>query len=552
MGQPDDQIRNLQAQIQGLKELLADESRAKSSMESMLQLQVQKHEEFTDRVPWIVAQVDSQLRYNSVNRVFEQLQGIRQEDVFGRPIGECGESPSWSDVVHDFASQLNDIEHQAMFDLETPEGPRSFLAMMSRSEADNNITIIAFDQTERLHSLRDVELYAQRAVAASEAKSHFLGVISHELRTPLNGILGMATLLEDSSLTNAQQDMANTIRASGQNLESIVNDILDFANVESGRLEIQTVPFCLRELIDELLQQFQAQAQAKGLYLKTTLEPDVPLAPIGDPARIRQVLVNLVDNAVKFTEEGGVSIRCTSGSTLQDEWQLSFEVSDTGPGIPADQMDRIFSSFVRGDDSTTRRFGGIGLGLSIAQQLVQAMGGELEAESASSHGTCFRFAVPSKEPDHPQDPDSELCSAKADEPSPAEMIPLTALQARELHVLVAEDNRVNQKVAEGSLKRLGCRVTCVENGQLAIEAALDQAFDLILMDVEMPELDGLEATRELRNRFMDPDRHLPIVALTANAIRGARETCLEAGMDDYMSKPMSMGRLEEILRLWCS
>lgn len=622
-----------------------EEVHAKSCLEATLAAQVQKYSDLTDRVPWLVAVVDAKLRYIDVNRQFEVLQGVKEQELLDRQVGDCGESLEWGDMIHRFAKDERQAKQEAELLMETEQGTRSFLAIMSRDTRVDHISIVAFDQTERLKALNDAELYAERAESASQAKSDFLAVMSHEIRTPLNGVLGTASLLMETDLAADQQDLAQFIEASGNSLMNLVNDILDFSKIEAGDLTVSNTPCCLRELLDGIVHLFHSTASSQGLRFLASLDSDAPGSIQSDPSLLRQVLINLVGNAMKFTEFGSITLRGSRQTRANGKPALVFEVRDTGIGVAADKIDHIFDSFVQGDRSTTRRFGGTGIGLHNSRQFVHAMGGEIEVESNGSSGSCFRFWVPA-EPTSPADhtlsrntwiQGKDVCLRLEDEgqarliieylsaagailhrltpgqaiPGASSLVlhddgpgaeslklswlqpagqtgtlryPLTfgaveealqrvgpnrvessgprtlstaeALGLEGLRILVAEDNQINQRVAEGHLRKLGCRVTCVENGRLAVEAVKSTPFDLVLMDIEMPELDGLEATRQLRQLSVPSrvpaDKRLPIVALTANAIRGDRETCLRAGMDDYMSKPFTPERLKQVLREWCS
>ncbi|TPV97004.1 MAG: response regulator [Myxococcales bacterium FL481] len=378
---------------------------------------------------------------------------------------------------------------------------------------------------------RELEQSRAAAEAASQAKSAFLANMSHEIRTPMNGVLGMANELSLSSLDARQQECLSVLSNSARALLSLINDILDLSKVESGKLELESVTFDPHRLAVEVGELFAASARERGVRLEHRVDNRVAVPVRGDPLRIRQVLTNLLGNAVKFTQRGRVTLTLTA--TGPD--RIRFEVADTGIGMSQETLQRIFDPFEQADSSTTRRFGGTGLGTTICHRLVQLMGGTLQVESELGVGSRFWFEL-------------RLASAN-DTPHarpPAATATVTAA-ARPLRVLVAEDNVVNQKVIKMLLRRLGHDVTLVEDGQAAVEAVAAASFDVVLMDCQMPTMDGLEATRRIRERTPAGAGHLPILALTANTMQGDRERCLAAGMDDHLPKPLDYDRVAEAL-----
>lgn len=376
-----------------------------------------------------------------------------------------------------------------------------------------------------------------QALEASRLKSEFLATMSHEIRTPMNGVIGMTTLLRDTPLSPAQAEYVRTIEASGESLLAIINDILDYSKIEAGKIELEVTGFELRQCVQDAVDLFAGQAQAKGIALVVDVAPDVPAQVVGDPTRLRQVLVNLLSNALKFTAAGEVTLKVTA-RVEAGRVRLHCAVADTGMGIPPEGMARLFKSFSQVDASTTRRFGGTGLGLAISKRLVELMGGTMWAESMPSQGSTFHFTV--------------LVDARRDvvengtEKQPGSWAN-EGLGARcPLRLLVAEDNAVNQRVALLLLKRLGYRATMVANGLEALAAAERTDYDAILMDVEMPEVDGCEATRRIRARSGSATRPW-IIALTAGAMRGDRERALAAGMNDFVAKPVRVEALAQAL-----
>jgi CheY-like chemotaxis protein/HPt (histidine-containing phosphotransfer) domain-containing protein len=352
----------------------------------------------------------------------------------------------------------------------------------------------------------------------------------------MNGVLGMTELALGTELTPQQREFIETAHASAESLLALLNDILDFSKIEAGKLDLVAEPFGLRAMLDETLRLQAMRARSKGLELRCTVAADVPDRLIGDPCRLRQVLINLVGNALKFTERGSVSLDVTVEQHQAREWQLRFAVHDTGLGIPADRIEAIFAPFEQVDSSTARRYGGTGLGLPIASRLVSLMGGRVQVRSTPGQGSTFSFTSWLRQTHGAltSDSDRDLVAG-----------PGACNTTRPgLRILLADDNVVNQRISRALLERQGHYVHSVGNGKDALATlASELPFDLVLMDVQMPEMDGLAAATELRRRESGTGRHVPIIALTAHAMQGDRERCIAAGMDDYVTKPISGAKL---------
>ncbi len=398
------------------------------------------------------------------------------------------------------------------------------------------VQIVMRDITDSKHAEEEMSEALQLAQQATRLKSEFLANMSHELRTPMNGVLGMADVLLTTALTEEQKEYAEIIHRSASSLMSLLSEILDLSRIEAGKIKLESVPFDIRQMVMETTNLFSARAASKKLVLSASFDAHLPGQVKGDAARIRQVLNNLIDNAIKFTERGEIGVHVECADVVNGVATLCFAVEDTGVGIPLDKQQLIFEKFEQVDASITRKWGGTGLGLAICREFIQLMGGKIGVRSAPQAGSRFWFTV-------------DLPATNAESRKLELAVGGDRFHLPGTPVLVVEDNEVNQVVICRMLEKLGCEVEVATTGKQAIEKTSERDYALVLMDVNLPEIDGLEATRQIRMRE-DKSRHLPIVAVTAHAMRADRQRCLSAGMDDYMSKPINIANIAKAVTTW--
>ncbi len=499
-----------------------------------------------EATPTAIYLKDTAGRYLRFNKAFAELFRIEREKWIGKTVfdligGEAAVAMHAKDQELFASAEVQTYE--ASFTQQTTRETRDGLywkAPLTNARGDVTAlvgTILDITEKNRFEqALRDAK---RNAEAASQAKSDFLANMSHEIRTPMNGVIGMTELALDTSLNDVQRGYLTAVRNSARSLMVILNDVLDFSKIEAGKLHIEEAAFALEPSVREVLQSIRARAEKKGLVLQCTMAHDLPVTVRGDSVRIGQVLTNLCDNAIKFTSQGEVAVTLSARPLAEQAMEIQFSVRDTGIGIPPEKQQAVFEAFSQADASTTREFGGTGLGLTICVRLVQLMGGRIWLESTPGVGSTFHFTVRVYVPE-------VLPTATA---LPVEVLPSVASDHMQIHayqVLLVEDHPINQMLATTLLKKWGHAVTLAKNGQEAVDLFPAQHWDLVLMDMQMPVMGGLEATRVIRANEPAGQR-TPIIAMTANAMEADRQACLDAGMDEHLAKPFNAPALQAML-----
>ncbi|WP_409422126.1 ATP-binding protein [Pseudaeromonas sp. ZJS20] len=541
---------------------IAEYNELGQALSLMVQRQKEKEHYFQDLLEFAFSPIivwNARLQVQQCNAAASRLIGLSAQP--GEPVFKLFPDEARNTLESSAQGQVC-----AGVELQYPNGRLLIWNMAPVRIGDKVTAVIAqgLDVTALKQAQRESLLARQAAEAATRTKSEFLATVTHEIRTPLNGILGMAHLLQDGPLTATAREYAQTITESGQALLTIINDILDFSKIEADKLILSPEPFHLPRLLQGVIRQLAPLAEQKaGLQLELQMAPDLPENLVGDAGRLRQILINLIGNGIKFTERGQVRLRARLLARQADKVQLELTVSDSGIGIPPEAQRNLFQAFQQADASTTRHYGGTGLGLAICRRLLDMMDGSIQLSSRQGVGSSFTVQVPlllASQPlpaqaptpalvgPLPQAPAEDLPPPNSPAAPPAAEEPLPDLG--DPHVLLVEDNRVNQQVALLMLKKLGCRVSLAQNGEVALQKTLSESFDVILMDCQMPVLNGYDATRRIRLSQPLQGRRLPIIAMTANDLPQERAKCQAAGMDDFLAKPFRREELARRLAHW--
>ncbi len=494
--------------------------------------------------------IDEKERIISWNRFTEHLLGMKRSDLYLRPVSTLYPEEEWKKIRAENIRTIGSKHHLAT---------KVINKRGNIIDIDLSINVLRDSQDKIVGSvgiMQDIteqkrfqEILIQAKLAAEEAnsaKSLFLANMSHEVRTPMNTILGMIDLTLDTTLDEEQRDNLVVAKEAAGNLLSLINDILDLSRVESGKLTLENIEFHLPNILKNVCKGLSVLARGKNLELILKIHPDVPELLESDPVRLRQILINLINNAIKFTPKGKIVIEVKASAKTDQEITLTFAVIDQGIGIAKDKQDFIFEAFTQADTSTTRRFGGTGLGLAISKRLVEMMGGRIWVESEEEKGSTFYFTGVFKYKD------KASSAVLTEEESPAGIEdPVLAQRIKSLRILLAEDNIVNQKISMRLLEKQGWHVVTVDNGKEVVDRMSKDHFDIVLMDAQMPILDGFEATKIIRDNEKHTGKHIPIIALTARAMQEDRKRCLDAGMDGYVAKPIDRKKLfEEIINVF--
>lgn len=515
-----------------LSSLLTRTSSDLKKVSENLKIRAEELSTILSTIPAYVYFKDLKLRYILVNQLFAELTGLPARQIEGKTVHDV--LPKFGDNTYfDMEARVlkngvaaYDIEEQFELDGRVWWVSTNVAPIRNTNGQIIGLIGISWDITDRKLYESELRSSKELAEAGTIAKNEFIASISHEFRTPMNGILGLAEMLKNSGLDKDQEDLLKGIVSSAENLLVLVNDLLDFSAIEAGKMELEFNPFMLDRVLEEICQLLRIRAVEKGLDISMVIGESVPLCLVGDSKRVGQIIINLAGNAIKFTEQGSVRIEVHLIRKTDSVATLRFEVIDTGVGIPPDSIDSLFKVFSRVKQKQHRLVSGTGLGLSICKKLTDLLGGEIGVESEPGRGSKFWFTL--------------TFNLHRPKPKTLQGIPFESEQTyKGKRVLVAEDNLINQKIVSYQLERLGFEVVMAINGEEALEKYEDGVFDLILLDIQMPVLDGFQVAAAIRKQELYSDRHIPIVALTANAMKGDREKYIAAGMDYFVGKPFT-------------
>ncbi len=516
---------------EGVEGLILDCRDITEKIQTNNELKKQQHfiQQVIDTDPNLIYVKNEDGKLDLINQAVADLHGASKENVIEMLNAKVTENPDelYNESKADTESILRGDEIIVEESFTLPGGELRWFQTTKKAlpaeEGRIQMLSISVDITQRKKD-------AEELLSVQKAKEQFLANMSHEIRTPINGIAGLINLLAETNPNLEQKKYLSGIQSSAENLKVIINDILDFSKIESGKLNFEKIGFIAENQISSVIETFKYRTDEKGLELSYHIEQEAKAVLLGDPVRLNQILMNLIGNAVKFTYAGFIKVAALVESQKKNKIMLRFEVSDSGIGIPDDKIKSIFDSFRQADESVTRRFGGTGLGLAICKQLVELQGGTIGVKSVEREGTTFYFTIPY---DKAKPKDIEKLNSNHE----AKMNIKDLGSFDSLSVLLVEDNDINQMYSSNILKKWNCQVDIAANGYIALEKLRKNHYDLILMDIQMPVMDGMETTRNIRNNFISPKADLPIIALTANAIKGDNVKCLEVGMNDYLPKP---------------
>ena len=491
-------------------------------------------------IPAYVYFKDTSLTYLIVNQAFGELAGVPSHQITGKKIHEVFPDYQNADYLRMEASVIE--TGQALYDIEEEMEHNKRKRWVNSNiapirNAENMIVGligISWDITERKLHEEELKQSKELAEAGTMAKNEFIASISHEFRTPMNGILGLSEILKNSTLSAEQTELLNGIISSAENLLVLLNDVLDFSAIEAGKLEMDNQPFMLDRVMEDVSLFTNLKAEEKSISFSISVDEKVPNLLIGDSQRLRQILINLTNNAIKFTEKGKIDVLITRIGQSDNKATLRFEVTDTGIGIPEEALGSLFRVFSRLKQNRSSLIAGTGLGLSICKKLTDLMGGTIGVESTPGKGSMFWFSLP-------------FTLSNLQKNQPQQDMPIKEAGFSKKSVLVAEDNPINQRIVNFQLKKMGFEVDVADDGQQAFEKYHGKNYDLIILDIQMPIMDGYQVAEAIRNEEKGTSRHSPIIALTANAMKGDRELYLDAGMDEYVSKPFTYETLQEAI-----
>jgi PAS domain S-box-containing protein len=487
-------------------------------------------------------EVDNDDIIQYANQSYADISGYEISELLGKNVLEIFSFSKNFDILKS-KNQLRKQGKSDMYQIEikNKRGESRWWAISGAPNYDDKGNLLGtigihLDITDQKNTEQKLKQAIITAENSKKIKEQFLANMSHEIRTPMNAIIGMADILQENNLSVEQKECVDAIKLSGDNLLTIINDILDFSKIESGKVAFENTPFKLEDIVVGIIQTLHFTSLKTSVSLSYLISKDIPKIITGDAVRLRQILLNLASNSIKFTEKGSVIIDIQLKNKNEDSYTLLFNVTDTGIGIPENKLLSIFESFTQASNETTRKFGGTGLGLTIAKQLVELQGGSISVNSEIGKGSCFSFTLTFGKGDQ------EDIQINADETT------ISYSELQDIHILLAEDNLMNQLLAKKIFKKWNCKFDIADNGKIAVDKLLQTDYDIILMDMQMPEMDGYDATKYIRNNLPSPKSTIPIIAITAHAMVGEKEKCLALGMNDYISKPFNQRVLYEKIK----